>query len=167
MLGVEVSEDLAQVSAGEAPGGREGHWRVVGGAELEVEGGNESVDEGSLEGESPGDDGQEESEQLGEQRSDELGEDDGGEDHNEDGDEVGQLPEVEPVLLSGGIASLLEPVVVGGAGGGVAGGGGGLGVGGVVSSVRDAVLGLTVSGHLEDQADQQEERGDRETHLQH
>ena len=168
VLGVEVSEDLAQVSAGEASGGGEGHGRVVSGAELEVEGGNESVDERSLEGESAGDDGEEEGEQLGEQRGDELGQDDGGEDHNEDGDEVGELAEVEPVLLSGGISSLLEPVVVGGAGGGVAGGGGWLGVGGVVSSIWDPVLGLaTVSRHTEDQADRQEERRYRETHLQH
>ena len=122
VLGVEVSEDLAQVSAGEASGGGEGHGRVVSGAELEVEGGNESVDERSLEGESSGDDGEEEGEQLGEQRGDELGQDDGGEDHNEDGDEVGELSEVEPVLLSGAISSLLEPVVVGGAGGRVSSG---------------------------------------------
>jgi len=164
VLRVEISENLAEVSAGEASScSREGHRRISSGAELEVEGGDESVDEGSLEAQRPRDDGEQQSKDLGEQWCDELGQDDSGEHHHEDGKEVSELAEVEPVLLCGGIASLVVSVVVGGAWGGVPCWGGGLGVGGVISSVWDPVLGLsTISRHLEDQA-----HGGSEDELRH
>jgi len=167
VLGVEFSQNLAEVSAGEASS-REGHWSCVCGAELEVEGGDESVDEGSLEAQRPGDDGEQQGKDLGEQRCDQLGQDDGGEHHHEDGKEVSQLAEVQPVLLCGGVPSLVESVVVGGAGCGVPCWGGGLGVGGVISSVGDPVLGLaTITRHLEDQAHagSENELRHREGHL--
>lgn len=149
--GVEVSQNLAEVSAGEASSLWEGHRRSIKGAELDVERGDESVDDGSLESQRPRDDGEKQSHDLGEQRCDQLGQDDSGEHHHEDGNEVSQLAEVEPVLLCGGIASLVVSVVVGGAWGGVTCWGGRLGVGGVISSVWDPVLGLsTISRHLED-----------------
>jgi len=109
-------EDALHVPGSEAAGGGEGDRRAGGGAELELEGVQEGVDDGSLEGQSSRDDGNDESEERGEERRDELGEDDGGEHDHEDGDEVGELAQVQSVILCGHITSLVIPVVVGGTG---------------------------------------------------
>ena len=106
----------------------EGYRGGGGSAELEAEGVQDSVDDRSFEGQSPGDDGHDESEERGEEGRNELGQDNGSEDHHKDGDEVGQLAQVEAVVLSGDIAALVVAVVVGGAGLPVACAGGSVGV---------------------------------------
>ena len=107
-------EDALHVSGSEGPPS-EGHWGGGSGAELEVEGVQESVDDRSFEGQCPRDDGHDESEERSEEGRNELGQDDGSEDHHKDGDEVGQLAQVQAVVLSGDIAALVVAVVVGGA----------------------------------------------------
>jgi len=133
LSGVEVTaEDAAHVSAGEASahGGIRGSGQVT---ELKLEGVEECIDDGNLETQGAWDNGHHQSQEAGEQGSDQLCQDDGGKHHHEHWDEVGELAQVQPLLLGGAIAPLVISVVVGGAGGGVPSPGG-RGVGGVVAS---------------------------------
>jgi len=166
LSGVEVTaEDAAHVSAGEASahGGIRGSGQVT---ELKLEGVEECIDDGNLETQGAGDNGHHQSQEAGEQGSDQLCQDDGGKHHHEHWDEVGELAQVQPLLLGGAIARLVISVVVGGAGGGVPSPGG-RGVGGVVASVGDSVLSLgSVSVHLQHtQADTGSEQGNCHGHL--
>ena len=120
-------EDSLHVSTSEGPPS-EGHRGGGGGAELEVEGVQEGVDDGGFEWQSSRDDGHDQGEEWGEEGSNQLGQDDGGEHDHKDGNEVGELAQVQSVVLSGHIAALVVSVVVGGAGLPIAGARGGVGV---------------------------------------
>ena len=85
-------------------------------AQLQVEGGEDGVNDGPLDAEGHGDDPHHDHEQLKQQRGEELGEDDGGKHHDEQGDEVTDLAEVEPEVVLGGAVGLVVVVVTLGGG---------------------------------------------------
>ena len=88
------------------------------GAQLQVEGGEDGVDDGPLDAEGHGDDPHHDHEELQQQGGEQLGQDDGGKHHDKQGDEVSDRAEVEPEVILGRVVGLV--VVVVSLGGGVA-----------------------------------------------
>jgi len=89
---------LGEGAAGEAAAG-EGDGRGGGGAELQAERRQQSVDDGSLETQRAGEDAHQESDQSGEERGEQLGEDDGGEHGDEERQQLLQLAQVQTAVI--------------------------------------------------------------------
>ena len=88
------------------------------GAQLQVEGGEDGVDDGPLDAERHGDNPHHDHQELQQKGGEQLGQDDGGEHHDKQGDEVSDAAEVEPEVVLGRVVGLVVVVVA--LGGGVA-----------------------------------------------
>lgn len=81
------------------------------GAQLQVEWGEDGVDDGPLDAEGHGDDPHHDHEKLKQQGGEQLGQDDGGKHHDKQGNEVSDTAEVEPEVVLGRVVGLVVVVV--------------------------------------------------------